>query len=150
MPRKARIDAPGALHHVIIRGIEKKAIFRDNRDKHKFLARIGRVILDTSTKCYGWALLTNHVHFSSGADGSSQSLADAHPRANALGSVGNADMLIILPPMDRVIGGLQILERLAGGQPDSLSKDGEITAELQVTLGATNELGFEALSCKEL
>ena len=26
MPRKARIDAPGALHHVIVRGIEKKAI----------------------------------------------------------------------------------------------------------------------------
>ena len=62
MPRKARIDAPGALHHIIIRGIEKKAIFRDNQDKHNFLERIGRVILETSTKCYGWALLTNHVH----------------------------------------------------------------------------------------
>jgi len=62
MPRKARIDAPGALHHIIIRGIEKKAIFRDNRDKHNFLERIGGVILETSTKCYGWALLANHVH----------------------------------------------------------------------------------------
>jgi len=30
MPRKARIDAPGALHHIIIRGIERKAIFKDN------------------------------------------------------------------------------------------------------------------------
>ena len=63
MPRKARIDAPGALHHIIIRGIEKKPIFRDNRDKRNFLERIGRVILETSTRCYGWALLTNHVHF---------------------------------------------------------------------------------------
>ncbi len=62
MPRKARIDAPGALHHIIIRGIEKKPIFRDNRDKRNFLERIGRVILETSTRCYGWALLTNHVH----------------------------------------------------------------------------------------
>lgn len=85
-----------------------------------------------------------------GSDGSSQSLADAHPRANALISVGNANMLITLPPMDKVIGDVQILQRLAGGQPNGLSKDGEITAELQVVLGATNELGFEALSCKEI
>ncbi len=85
-----------------------------------------------------------------GADGGSQSLADAHPRANALVSVGNANTPITLPPMERVIGDVQILERLAGGQPDSLSKDGEITAELQVILGATNELGFEALSTEEI
>ena len=85
-----------------------------------------------------------------GADGGSQSLADAHPRANALVSVGNANSPITLPPMERVFGDVQILERLAGGQPDSLSKDGEITVELQVILGATNELGFEALSSKEI
>jgi sarcosine reductase len=85
-----------------------------------------------------------------GADGSSQSLADTNPGANALVSVGNANEFITLPPMDRVIGDVQILERLAGGQPDSLSKDGEITAELQVILGATNELGFEALSTEEI
>jgi len=41
MPRKARIDAPGALHHIIIRGIEKKAIFRDEQDKEKFIGRLG-------------------------------------------------------------------------------------------------------------
>ena len=85
-----------------------------------------------------------------GADGGSQSLADAHPRANALVSVGNANTPITLPPMERVIGNVQILERLAGGQPDSLSKGGEISVELQVILGATNELGFEALSSKEI
>ncbi len=62
MPRKARIDAPGALHHVIIRGIEKKAIFRDKRDKDNFVERLGRVLLDTSTPCYAWALMSNHVH----------------------------------------------------------------------------------------
>jgi sarcosine reductase len=65
-------------------------------------------------------------------------------------SVGNANEFITLPPMDRVIGDVQILERLAGGQPDSLSKEGGITAELQVILGATNELGFEALSTEEI
>jgi sarcosine reductase len=85
-----------------------------------------------------------------GSDGGSQSLADAHPRANALVSVGNANTPLTLPPLERVIGDLQVLERLAGAQPDSPSRDGEITVELQVILGATNELGFEALSSKEI
>ncbi|MCP4214538.1 MAG: hypothetical protein GY765_07765, partial [bacterium] len=31
MPRQSRIDAPGALHHIIIRGIERKAIFKDDK-----------------------------------------------------------------------------------------------------------------------
>ena len=39
MPRKARIDAPGALHHIIFRGIERRRIFRDNKDRDKFLDR---------------------------------------------------------------------------------------------------------------
>ncbi len=44
MPRQARIDAPGALHHVIIRGIEGKAIFRNNADKHHFVKRLGNIL----------------------------------------------------------------------------------------------------------
>jgi len=43
MPRKARIDAPGALHHIIIRGIECKAIFKDAEDYETFLGRLGKV-----------------------------------------------------------------------------------------------------------
>ena len=43
MPRKSRIDAPGALHHVIIRGIERKAIFRDAEDYENFLGRLGKI-----------------------------------------------------------------------------------------------------------
>ena len=85
-----------------------------------------------------------------GMDGSSQSLADVTPRADALVSVGNANELITLPAMDRLIGDVKILEKLAGGQPDSLSKEGKITAELQVILGSTNELGFEPLSSLEI
>jgi len=63
MPRKARIDAPGALHHIIIRGIEKKAIFRRDRERERFVARLGDVLLDASTPCFAWALLSNHAHF---------------------------------------------------------------------------------------
>ena len=62
MPRKARIDAPGALHHIIIRGIERKAIFKDNADRANFVERLSRIILETETGCYGWVLMTNHVH----------------------------------------------------------------------------------------
>ena len=62
MPRKARIDAPGALHHVIARGIEKRDIFRDDYDRNNFLERLGKVIDESETLCFALALLPNHVH----------------------------------------------------------------------------------------
>ena len=62
MPRKARIDAPGALHHIIIRGIERKAIFKDDSDRENFLDRFGTLVSESKTACYSWALMTNHVH----------------------------------------------------------------------------------------
>ena len=62
MPRKARIDAPGALHHIICRGIERRNIFIDDTDKNNFVARLGRVISETQTPCYAWALIENHFH----------------------------------------------------------------------------------------
>ena len=40
MPRQPRLDAPGVLHHVIARGIEKTAIFRNDTDRQDFLARV--------------------------------------------------------------------------------------------------------------
>ena len=63
MPRQSRIDAPGALHHVMIRGIERTAIFRDDKDRDSFLDRFGGILLETATSCYAWALLSNHAHF---------------------------------------------------------------------------------------
>ena len=62
MPRQARIDAPGAVHHVIARGIERGRIFRDDQDRNNFLARLGELILDTTTQCFAWALIPNHFH----------------------------------------------------------------------------------------
>ena len=63
MPRQARIDAPGALHHVMIRGIEKTAVFRDDKDRTSFLDRLGGILVDSSTPCYAWSLVSNHAHF---------------------------------------------------------------------------------------
>jgi len=62
MPRKARIDSPGALHHIIIRGIERKAVFKDSADRNNFIERLGRIITETDTGCYAWVLMTNHIH----------------------------------------------------------------------------------------
>jgi putative transposase len=63
MPRLARLDAPGVFHHIIIRGIERRNIFRDNPDRENFLERLGKLLLETKTGCYAWAFLPNHAHF---------------------------------------------------------------------------------------
>jgi REP element-mobilizing transposase RayT len=63
MPRLARLDAPGVIHHIIIRGIERRKIFRDNRDRENFLERLGNLLEETKTGCYAWAFLQNHAHF---------------------------------------------------------------------------------------
>ena len=62
MPRLARLDAPGVLHHVIGRGIERKKIFLNNRDRNDFVARLGELAEDDSMDIYAWALLPNHFH----------------------------------------------------------------------------------------
>ncbi|HFQ81857.1 MAG TPA: transposase [Desulfobacterales bacterium] len=62
MPRKARIDTSGALHHIIIRGIERNKIFRSDYDRQDFLNRLGKLIPETQTDCFAWALLPNHAH----------------------------------------------------------------------------------------
>ena len=63
MPRTARLDAPGVFHHVMIRGIECRNIFRTRKDREDFLQRLGKLLLETRTACYGWAFLSNHAHF---------------------------------------------------------------------------------------
>lgn len=62
MPRQARIDAPGALHHIIVRGIERRKIFRSDYDRQNFLERLSELILETRTYCFAWALIPNHFH----------------------------------------------------------------------------------------
>lgn len=62
MPRRARIDAPGALHHIVIRGIERSPIFNDHQDYEQFLQRCGKLLSETGTTCFAWALLGNHAH----------------------------------------------------------------------------------------
>ena len=62
MPRQARLDAPGALHHVMVRGIERRPIFRDAADRTDFVARLAGLVEATGLSVLAWALLPNHAH----------------------------------------------------------------------------------------
>ena len=83
-----------------------------------------------------------------GRDGKSQSLADADPAADAVVTGGNANQVIILPPMDKVIGTLDYVTKIAGASEETLRPDGSLEVELQVITGATNETGFNTLSAR--
>ena len=62
MPRHARLDAPGALHHVMGRGIEGTPIFRSDEDREDFLMRLGALCEAEALSVHAWALLDNHFH----------------------------------------------------------------------------------------
>ncbi|MGN1382981.1 MAG: glycine/sarcosine/betaine reductase component B subunit [Eubacterium sp.] len=83
-----------------------------------------------------------------GRDGKSQSLADADAAADAVVTGGNANEVIILPKMDKVIGTLAFINKIAGASEETLREDGSLEVELQVITGATNETGFNKLSAR--
>ena len=85
-----------------------------------------------------------------GTSGGSQSLADAVPQADAIISTGNANQRLLLPPLERTIGTVADVARLAGGYAGSIKPDGSLEVELQAIMGATNELGFGHLSATEV
>ncbi len=65
------MDVPGALHHIIVRGINKAKIFEDDVDKSRFLDRLGENVTEGKCSVYAWVLMDNHVHilFKSGKHG---------------------------------------------------------------------------------
>ena len=93
------------------------------------------------------ALLTDEY---AGQDGASQSLADSCPEGNACVTAGNANEVIHLPVMDKVIGYAEEANVIAGGWQGSLAEDGSITVELQAITGATSELGYTKLGAYTL
>ena len=62
MPRQARLDSPGTLHHVIIRGIEKRPIVDDKADRAHLVQRMGDLSKETGTSVYAWSVMINHAH----------------------------------------------------------------------------------------
>jgi glycine reductase len=81
-----------------------------------------------------------------GRDGASQSLADACKEADAVVTGGNANEMILLPPMEKVIGFPTFVNVIAGGYEGALREDGSLLVELQAITGATSELGFSRIS----
>ncbi len=62
MPTKKRITVPGALAHIMSRGISHAEIFVDNADRHAFLDFLMQAITDNGYQCYAWAMMSNHYH----------------------------------------------------------------------------------------
>ncbi len=62
MPRGPRLDAPGTLHHVMVRGLDRQIIFHDETDRDDFLKRLARLAEAGHLAVYAWALLPNHAH----------------------------------------------------------------------------------------
>jgi len=85
MPRLARLDAPGLLNHVMARGIERRDIFKDDKDRKAFLERLATVLEETQTQCYAWALIPNHFHLllRTSLPASPESASDGQWRAGA-------------------------------------------------------------------
>ncbi len=55
MPRRARLDAPGTLRHVMVRGIERRKIVNDVTYRKDFVRRLGELAVDTAI--YAWAFM---------------------------------------------------------------------------------------------
>ena len=62
MARGPRDDAPGVAHHVMVRGIERRSIFRDDADREELLRRLSRLAPELGFRCFAWALMPNHFH----------------------------------------------------------------------------------------
>lgn len=62
MPRKARLDTPGTLHYVMIRGLGGRNIFKADGEWEKILSLVRELSLNTQTRVLAWALMGNHVH----------------------------------------------------------------------------------------
>ena len=63
MPRQAQLDYPGALQHVMGRGIDGLHIFKEIKDKKEFLLRIKKRLAESQLQIYAWCLMDNHFHF---------------------------------------------------------------------------------------
>src|SRR4030042_1544158 len=69
MPRGPRLDAPGVLHHVMVRGIDRAAIFKGDADREDFLSRLDELCANGAAAVYAWCLMDNHLHLAIRAGG---------------------------------------------------------------------------------
>lgn len=69
MPRQARLDAPGLLHHVMARGLNREIIFKTRDDYRDFLGRIAPSLEKSPNQILACSLLTPSPIAGAGAPG---------------------------------------------------------------------------------
>ena len=62
MPRRLRVEFPGAIYHVMNRGDRREAIFRDDCDRQRFLATLAEACVKTGWQVHAFCLMPNHFH----------------------------------------------------------------------------------------
>src|SRR5438552_1602691 len=62
MPRKLRIQYPGAIYHVMNRGDQRENIFKDDQDRERFLFTLGEACNKTEWQAHAYCLMRNHFH----------------------------------------------------------------------------------------
>ena len=62
MARPLRIEFPGAFYHVTSRGNERKAIFRSQRDREKFISYLESATVRYGAMIHVYCLMDNHYH----------------------------------------------------------------------------------------
>ncbi len=62
MPRKLRIQYPGAMYHVMNRGDQREDIFKDDKDRQRFLSTLGQACGKTEWQVHAYCLMRNHFH----------------------------------------------------------------------------------------
>lgn len=62
MGRMRRESAPDGVHHVTTRGNERRAVFRDDRDRRAFLDALHVVVVERGWDVGTYCLMPNHVH----------------------------------------------------------------------------------------
>jgi putative transposase len=64
MARQPRVEHAGALHHVMSRGNDGILIFRDDKDRERFLALLAEEIVRSAWTLHDYCLMSNHYHLS--------------------------------------------------------------------------------------
>jgi REP element-mobilizing transposase RayT len=62
MPRKLRVEFPGAIYHVMSRGDRREDIFRDDVDRQDFLKTLAEACTKTDWQVHAYCLMGNHSH----------------------------------------------------------------------------------------
>ena len=62
MPRKPRLEFPGAIYHINHRGNHQEFIYQDDDDRKLFLELLEKTIQRLNWICHAYCLMGNHYH----------------------------------------------------------------------------------------